>query len=266
MANVVVSDLIPKEIDTITAFGINGGSWRFTLDEPQDFTISNTQDNNEVTGKNGRTIGTIKRNKAVKVSGTNGMLSLGMIAVDAGTEGQHLAQTPVKYTDYATVTSNKASTKYVAVGTTGNEIGEIIVKNADTTIAKRLTQDSAAATGKFAYDPSTKEITFADGEVADGTSIVMYYYRNVEGDVISNVSDNYSEVVEMFIDLQAEDKCHRQYHVQYYIPYADFTGNFDISVSDSQTTHGFEATSLASACSNGGTKFWDMTVFGVTDQ
>ena len=78
----------------------------------------------------------------------------------------------------------------------------------------------------------------------------MYYIRNVEGDVISNISDNYSETVEMYVDALAEDKCHNIYHVQFYIPYADFTGSFDLAMGDSQTTHGFEATSLASACTN----------------
>ena len=136
------------------------------------------------------------------------------------------------------------------------------LKNSDGTINKRLTQDATAADGKFAYDPATKELTFAEGEIADGTAIVVYYTRNVEGDVISNISDNYSETVEMYVDALAEDKCHNIYHVQFYIPYADFTGAFDLAMGDSQTTHGFEATSLASACTTGGTKFWDLTVFG----
>ena len=145
----------------------------------------------------------------------------------------------------------------------GHEYKTVKDENGKDFVYKRLTQDATAAAGKFAYDPTTKELTFhEDDAIADGTSIVVYYIRNVEGDVISNISDNYSETVEMYVDALAEDKCHNIYHVQFYIPYADFTGAFDLAFGDSQTTHGFEATSLASACTNGGTKFWDMTVFG----
>lgn len=262
MSNINVNDLSITSLETITAFGINGGAHRFTLDELQNATISNSQDNTALTGKGGRTIGQLKRNKSVTVSGTNGMVSMGMVEVEVGSAGEHKKSTPVKVPDYLTVNGNKATTSYKAVGTAGNEIQEVIVKNADATIAKKLTQDATAGTGKFAYDPDTKEITFAEGEIADGTAIVVYYTRNIEGDVISNISDNYSEMVEMYVDALAEDKCHNIYHVQFYLPYADFTGTFDLAMGDSQTTHAFEATSLASACTNGGTKFWDLTVFG----
>lgn len=262
MSNIVVNDLSITSLETIMCFGINGGVHRFTLDELQNATIGNTQENTALTGKGGRTIGQLKRNKAVTVSGTNGMVSLGLVEVNVGAEGEHRTSTSVKVPDYLTVTGNAATTNYKAVGTAGNEIGEVIVKNADGTIAKRLTQDATVAEGKFAYDPATKALTFNEGEIADGTSIVVYYFRNVEGDVISNISDNYSEMVEMYVDALAEDKCHNIYHVQFFLPYADFTGNFDLAMGDSQTTHGFEATSLPETCGNGVTKYWDMTVFG----
>lgn len=264
MSKINVSDLSITSLETIMCFGINGGVHRFTLDELQNATIANTQENTALTGKGGRTIGQLKRNKAVTVSGTNGMVSMGLIEANVGSEGEHKESTSVKVPDYLTVNSNKATTNYKAVGTTGNEIGEVIVKNSDGTISKRLTQDSAAAEGKFAYNPASKEITFNESEIADGTSIVVYYFRNVEGDVISNISDNYSETLEMYVDGLAEDKCHNIYHIQFFLPYADFTGNFDLAMGDSQTTHGFEATSLPETCGNGSTKYWDLTVFGAS--
>ena len=38
----------------------------------------------------------------------------------------------------------------------------------------------------------------------------------------------------MYVDALAEDKCHNIYHVQFYIPYADFTGSFDLAMRDPQ--------------------------------
>ena len=262
MSTLMVDNLTISSLETIMAFGINGGTYRFTLDELQSATIANSQENTAMTGKGGRTIGQLKRNKSVTVSGTSGMLSLGLVEAEVGSTGEHRESTPVKVPDYLKVNGNKATISHKAVGTVGNEIQEVIVKNADSTIKKRLTQDATASEGKFAYDPDTMEITFAEGEVENGTDIVVYYTRNVEGDVISNISDQYSETLELYIDAFAKDKCQNEYHVQFYIPYADFTGSFDLGMGDSQTTHGFEATSIASSCTNGGTKFWDMTVFG----
>ncbi len=42
MSKVVVNDLIISSLETIMAFGINGGAHRFTLDELQNVTIANS--------------------------------------------------------------------------------------------------------------------------------------------------------------------------------------------------------------------------------
>lgn len=268
-----VNDLSITSFETIMACGINGGAFRFLLDEMQNCTIGNTQENTNLTGRNGRTIGMLKRNKAVKVSGTNGMVSLGLVETEVGKAGENDAITTVKIPDYIVATKNSsnaivAQTNYIAVGTAGNEIGELYVKNSNGTIKKTLTQDaSATASGKFTYDPDTKGLAFYTGDVAEGDEITVYYKRKIKADVvIENVSDNYSEKLELYVDVIAEDKCKNEYRVQFFIPYADFSGNFDIAVSDSQTAHSFEATSLASVCGNGASVFWKMIVFGANTE
>ena len=260
--DVKVKDLLVTSLDTVNAFGINGGVHRFELDELQTLTIGNTQANDPLTGKGGRTLGQLKRNKAVTISGTNGMVSLGLIEANLGAAGEHV-KTLVRVPDYIIADSDAATTTNTAVGTVGNEIKEIFVKDADGLVLKTLTQDATASTGKFSYDPATKKITFAAGDVDEGADLTMYYDRQVMGDVISNMSDNYSEKLEIYVDGTAEDKCKNIYRIQFKVPYADFTGNFDFAMGDSQTTQAFEATSLASACGRGGTKFWDLTVFGL---
>lgn len=270
-----VNDLSITSFETVMACGINGGVFRFLLDEMQNCTIGNTQENTNLTGKNGRTIGMLKRNKAVKVTGTNGMVSLGLIETEVGKAGENQAVTTVKIPDYIvavkeTVEGNTivAYTNYTAVGTAGNEIGTLYVKNANGTIKKTLTQDAtASATGKFTYDPTTKKIAFYAGDVAENDELTVYYKRKIRADVvIENVSDNYSEKLELYVDAIAEDKCKNEYRVQFFIPYADFSGNFDIAIGDSQTVHNFEATSLASLCGNGASVFWKMIVFGANTE
>lgn len=270
-----VNDLSIKSLETLMTFGVNGGSFRFELDELQNTTLANTEEKTNQTGRNGRTIGTLKKNKAVTVSGTSGMVSLGLMEAQVGSTAES-KETTVKYPDYVTalsettgegenaVTTVYALSSYVAVGTVGNEIGVIHVKNNNGIVIKTLKQDAtASATGKFAYNPESKKITFYAGDVKEGDNLTFYYKRKIQADaVITNYSDNFSETLEVYVDFIAEDKCKNEYHGQIFMPYADFSGNFDLALGGDQTTHAFEATSIASACGNKKSKLWDITIFG----
>jgi len=256
-----IGDLTITSLETITAFNVTTGAYKFTLDELQNATIQNSQETQEITGKGGRRLSTLKRNKSVTVSGTNGMISGGLLEVQTGGTFENKT-TQVLWTDYLTVKSNAATTNYKAVGTAGAEIEELYIKNNDGTLGTELEQAASAADGKFAYDPSTKALTFSG--VADNTEIVVYYKRNITADVLSNESDKYSEKATLYIDALAEDKCSNVYRVQFFIPKADFSGEFQIEMGDNQATHDFEAESLAGACISGSSSLlWTYTVFGV---
>lgn len=258
--SVNVNDITITSLETITAFDIVSGAFKWVLDELQNATIANTQETTDITGKQGRLLNTLKRNKAVTVSGNNGLLSGGMLETQVGNSFQNKV-TSIMYPDYLTVSGGKAVTTYKAVGTAGNEIESVYLRNADGTLGEVLTQGEAAAAGVFAYDPETKAITFAESDVEDGTEIAVYYFRQIQANVLENLSDQYSEKVALYIDAFAEDKCANVYRVQFFIPKADFNGNFDIQMGDSQSVHAFEARSLAGACGTSGS-LWTYTIFG----
>ena len=109
MAMATVGDYTITSLETITAFDISTGAYLFTLDELQDATISQTQDKQDITGKQGRKISSLKRNKAVTVSGNNGLVSIGLLAMQTGGEIENKV-TEVMWTDYLEVNSNTAAT------------------------------------------------------------------------------------------------------------------------------------------------------------
>lgn len=260
------NDLAITSLETIIACNVVTGDYMWTMDELQNATISNTQEKEDIVGKQGRKLNSLKRNKGVTVSGSNGLISGGMIATQVGSEFESKVAN-VMVPDHLTVSTESttdaliATTTYKAVGTAGNEIGVIWVKNADGTLGAKLTQDSAASAGKFAYDPATKKITFDDEDVSAGDEVAVYYNRAIEANVLENMSDHYSEKAALYIDAIAEDKCGVVYRVQFHIPKADFDGNFDLEMGDSQTVLSFNAESLAGACTAGGA-LWTMIVFG----
>lgn len=254
-----INDITITSLETITAFDIVTGNYKFTLDELQTASLAQSQESTEITGKAGRKLATLKRNKAVTVSGTNGLVSGGLLEMQTGGKFENKA-TEVLWTDYLTVKSSAANTQWKAVGTTGAEIEALYVRNADGTLGAELEQAAAAAAGKFTYDPSTKALGFHT-DVADGSEVVVYYKRKITADVLENESDNYSGKCALYIDALGEDKCANVYRIQFFIPKADFSGEFSFEMGDNQTVHAFEAEALAGACGAGG-QLWTYTIFG----
>lgn len=273
-----INDITITSLETITAFDISTGNYKFTLDELQDATLTQSQDSQEITGRQGRKLASLKRNKAVTISGSNGLVSGGLLELQTGGKFENKA-TEVLWTDYLTVKATEeekevegsatkvtvysAETSWKAVGDEGSEIEALYIKNStNNTLGVSLVQDSEVAEGKFTYDPATKKIVLP--ESAAGKELVVYYKRKITADVLDNKSDTYSGKCSLFIDAFAEDKCANVYRVQFYIPKADFSGEFSFEMGDNQTVHSFEAEALSGACGAGST-LWTYTVFGAEE-
>lgn len=259
------SDLTITELDEIRAYDITTGDYLFTLDELQDATIANSEDRVDITGKNGRLLNSLKRNKSVTISGTNGLINSALLGMQLGNAESVDETTVIDWVEDGVAVdtgATSASTTYTAFGAEGSEINAIYHKKADGTLGTKLTQGATATAGtKFTYNPTSKAITFASGEFTEAGEIVIFYKRQIKGTVVKNISDKYSKKVTMYIDATGEDKCGNIFKVQFYIPKADFNGTFDIALGGDQAVHAFEAMALSGACGAAET-FWTYTVFG----
>lgn len=255
-----ITDLVITSLETITCFDVVTGAYLFQLDELQSASLAQGQEKNDIVGKQGRKLSSMKRNKTVTVSGSNGMVSAGLLASQVGSDFES-KDTEVMWYEHLNISGNKANTTYKAVGTTGAEIIHLYVRNSDGTLGTEYTQAASAAAGKFTYAPATKLLTFANDELTDGTEVVVYYKRKINAAVLENKSDKYSGKCSMYIDAFAEDSCANVYHVQFFIPKADFNGEFTFEMGDSQTIQNFEAEALSGACGAAGA-LWTYTVFG----
>lgn len=249
--------------DQIIGFDRTNGSLDMIMDELSDFSLAQEEEKVDITGKGGRTISSLKKNKKVTGSGTNGMLSGGALATQLGADIED-GTFKIRYTDTIVVNSNKGVTTETAVGTTGNEIGTIYVRdtnNAYISGGKKLTQTSSEPkTGEFSYTPENKEIKFFAGDVADGTEVIAFYDAEVTGKKISNDADKYSKTLAVYIDVTCQDACDNLFHGQFIIERADFSGTFTLQGGSDPSTQGFEFTSLPNLCT-GKTDLWDFIVF-----
>ena len=67
-----INDITITSLETINAFDIVTGAFKFTLDELQNATIAQTQEKTDITGKQGRKLNSLKKNKAVTISQWSG--------------------------------------------------------------------------------------------------------------------------------------------------------------------------------------------------
>lgn len=257
MADIDVSKLVMVSMDQITTFN-NANELEFVMDEITEGSISNTEEKVDVTGKAGRKIGSLKRNKAVTVTATNGVIVGGAMAAQTGSDIEH-GTFKVRKTEIATVKSNKATIEGTPVGTAGAEIGYAYVKNASGTLGKKFEQAADAETAdKFAF--AGKDLTFHAGDIEDGTEIVVFYDEEVTSAKITNESDVYSKTLKMYIDVTCQDMCDNVYHGQYIINRADFSGEFEFSFGNDPVAHSITAESLAGGC-GGKSNLWEFIVY-----
>lgn len=254
---ITLADLTPTSVETITAFDMNG-DFLFTLDELQSVTIGHSEDTVEITGRQGRLLNTLKRNKAVTLSGNNGMVSMGMLGAQIGADVTS-GNVTYLHNERLTVNSNKANTTYKAVGTAGKEIIAVRLMNGDA-LGTVMEQAATVAAGKFTYNPTSKLLTFNEGELPDGTEIAVFYNRKVKANTLTNPSDKYGYKAEIFLDVIMEDMCSKVYRVQFHFFRMDFNGTFDLEFGENQAVHAFEANSLSTGCNSKG-ELWEATIF-----
>lgn len=266
--NMTVNDLAITSLETIDVFKASNGDYLFTLDELQNANISQSQESTDITGRAGRKLSTLKRNKTFTLSASNGLISTGLLAAQTGGELTSGAAY-VNWSEELVVNSDSAKTTYLAVSESGDantEIKHLYIKNSDGTLGEEYEQAASAGTKQFTYTStagdSQKTITFAANEIEDDTVIYVIYERMITADQLV-VDDDISDVkVEIYVNAIAEDKCANQYRLQIHIPKADMSAEFSIDMGDNQAVHSFEAEALAGKCGVGG-NFWEWTVFGV---
>lgn len=259
-----INDFTITEYVDFEAYIRNTGELDFRLEELQNFTINATQEKNDLTGKNGRVIGSIKKNKKITGEGTHGTISAGLMKVQTGgditTGAVNVRKSELKVVSGTTVTTDAA-----AVGTAGSEIGVIKVLASNGVVTATYQQATTADATHFAYAPATKTITLPTEDstavIANGTKIVYAYERSVQGTKISNPSDKFSEVREIWIHCFGKDSCDNEYYAAIRIPRADFSGDFSLAVGGDQTVHNFSFDGMADTCNPTNSDLFDLIIY-----
>ena len=269
MANVDNSNLIITAVDDLILFD-NEGKIICSLEELTTVSLANNEETTDITGKNGRKLSTLKQNKSVQVTGSNGVISSGLISAQTGGTLEDVESYSVLWYDQIQLTDPKTATVLKKpVGLPGMEIRTIAreLPSGAVDTLHQLQQGTTPGAGIFTFDPVTKELVFSDDEFEVGDVIRVYYMRNVPVSHVDNPSDTFSQEGSAVLNCTTKDLCNNVYHSQLRIPRASLTGNFTLDLGGEQALHNFELNAFASVsqCDRTamGTRgiYWDFITF-----
>lgn len=227
-------NLALASIESITFFE-NSGDFGCFLDELSSLSMQNDQTEVDITGKGGRKIGTLKRDKSTTFSGVSALLSGDLLAAQTGGKYEIREAQKVAFREEITLGADPTTVtlSYDAAGPVGKEVDYVLkVVGAGVDKSTAIKQGAAPSATTFTYDPDTKTLTFDANTFVEGDTICVFYMRTVPATVIENSSEKFSKIGTAFIDVMAQDVCDNLYRVQLQIPRAQFSGTFTVDIGD----------------------------------
>lgn len=250
MEAIRLGDFTITEFVDVETYFRNTGLLDYRLEDLTDFTLDATQEESNITGRNGRIIGKKKKNKSASGSGTSGVISPGLFRTQTGGDIKY-GNALVKRAETKVVSGKGTTvvTDSVAIGVAGEEIGRIQVFAQGGRRVAVFEQGDSATEELFSYNPATKTITLPDNDVIEaGMSIVYAYKKKVNATTMNNPSKKFSQIREMWVHCFAQDPCDNTYCADIYIPRADFKGDFSLNLGGDQVTHNFSFDALPDLC------------------
>ena len=203
---------IVQNMERISFFDLDTGVCQFVVDDLQEATMTNEQETVYATGKNGVKIGSADRNKASRITATNGSIVDGVMAMQVGSEiVQGATVVPRHFFMLTTTDGVSADVAIKPMGAVGNEIPYIYKRNADGTVGRSYPIAATASDETFQYDPSTKKLTLPTGAFTAGETVYTFYDIEVnDAKKISNQEDRFSATGMLVADCFAKDICSMQ--------------------------------------------------------
>lgn len=249
-------------VDRFTFKSATTGAIHFIAEELQSFTLTCGEEVVFQTGRTARRLSSMKRNKTSSISFDSGYVSLSQMGAQIGVKADSFdtATMPSPQVEYVIVGADgkTATTKYKAEGVAGSELRVIYRANTDGTPGEMLVQAAAAAEGKFAYDPTTKEITLDTTGFTEGDRLLVSYEYKTKGKRIVNDSSTFSLNGEGIFEATLHSACDQEtnYCGKLWIPNLSANGSFELIMGGDQTIQTFGGESLASSCLGGSYWSW----------
>ena len=260
---------IVQNMERLSFFDLANGVCQFVVDDLQEAEMTNEQETVYATGKNGVKIGSADRNKASRITATNGAIVDGVMAMQVGSEvvtGKTIV--PKHFFMLTTGDGVSVDVSIKPIGDVGNEIPYIYKRNTDGTVGKPYAIAANATAETFKYDPIAKKITLPTSVFTAGEVVYAFYDIEVtDAKKITNSEDKFSATGMLIADCFAKDICtDKSYYAKIVYPKAKASGNFNLSFGNDPSVQNMEFEALSGGCGSDATKkLWDFIVFDEDD-
>lgn len=222
------------------------------LNQIASFSINQTSETKDKTDAQGVLIKRFFTSKSVEVSGENATISLGLMALQNGTEKQ-VASADNKMV-LPRIIKVKASDSPITLADT--PVGQIYVSGLtatgvpDPALAYEL--DTQAGAGKYALSGNSVELP------TDATDFVQitYFYEAESAVAVTDASDKFPQNCEMLVKVLACDPCDKETMRLVYIDFPSFqlSPDFDWTV-DTESNQAFSGVATVDYCGTEKTLF-----------
>lgn len=243
---------------------------KVTLNDLKTFKINGSQETIYSEGQDGAKLAAFDVKKVATISAGNGSVDEGYIALQVGSE-------VVKVTNGSSILVREefevkdgdttVTLSYKPTGAVGNEVKYIYKADSNGLPSDSFSQNAAASSTEFSYDPDTKTITLPTAAYSAGDTVIIDYYPIFsEYEEISNDADKFSMSCEVIVDAWFTDLCSEaDVPLQLYLPKGKVSGTIDLSAGDQAAVQGIEIESLAKSCSGDSKNLWILRRYDMTN-
>lgn len=250
---------IIDSIDMISGFNPETGECTFILDEIKDGTMDNAGEKVYGTGKNGRRIAALNRNKTCTFSCNNGFVVGGALAAQIGQDVEETEKSilvPVMETLKVEKSSDSTDTlivktSHTAVGTNGKEISALYKAKKDKTPGEQIEQAAEASKAAFSYATSTNVITLPTEGFQAGDLVLVSYEYETTGRKFVNSTDAFPKNCRIVMDIILRDPCNNSsvMHSKLVVPNAAIDPSYSMTFGNEPVVHSFGFESITDVCS-----------------
>lgn len=273
----ILKNLMIDRVIDLTDYDRQTGLRRFTLPEVQDFQINVTTQEDEITDATGSPIAILESAKSAEFSGNSSFTNLELLAYQSAADDNILTENinDMEIIEVLTITDGKVTLAHTPVGTTGEEIEYVYIRNSDGTSGDYMEQgtEAAAATSsakaKFALGTNSTsgkaELSFDSS--LNGTSIyVDYKFNATSGMYFESLDDKFTTSSKIVVRVLCRNVCDdNQVTVLAIVcENAKLSSAFDISFARSET-HPFTYRVMPAYCGTSGKSLYKIYVLDTDD-
>lgn len=250
----MINGLVIDRVLQATGFSKSTGEPIYRLTQVQNPSLTSSADSQDALDNTGVKIMSFDRNASAIFSAENAIKDLGLLAAQLGTVVNEASATKKVAVPAFDMIDVVAGTTEYAMAHTPIATPTVYVLNGDGSLGVKITNDTSAAEGKFAY--ADGKITIVIGEaIKAGAQLVAMYEYEADGTAAKAVSveakaNVFAKPHRLVVEVLAYDPCEPDVMIYMYLIFNNckMSRNFDLTL-DVESAHSFEIECMVDYCS-----------------